>query len=181
MSGALPVVKLGPLSYQAVGYIQGGQLVCGAGGTISGGLYVAPTPTGSPSAAAQQVVALSATAITAAGYGTLTTAGSLFVIGVAGADANVLTMPALPSANAYGDQQLDISQLQDYVAVYTQGEFNVLYETTCPFGGALIPGIAGGVQYNAGAPDARAVIGRCTQPGGVGTASTQGLAFISTV
>jgi hypothetical protein len=97
-------------------------------------------------------------------------AGFVGVLGVAATDANVLTMPAVPG-NITGypsgyDQSIDISQLIDEVAVYMMGVFNVFYENSCPFGGKLVAGTTGGVQY-ASSPAANAVIGICVQPGGV--------------
>jgi hypothetical protein len=113
--------------------------------------------------------------------------GFLGVLGVAGTDAAVLTQPGLPvnagaTYPAGYDQVLDLSFLQDYVSVYPLGEFNVLYESSAKFGDALIAGVAGGVVPAGATPDARAVIGRCTNPGGVVVSGTTlGLAFINTL
>lgn len=167
MAGNLPVLKFGPLSFQASGLILGGQLVIPTGAT---GATAAPPAAGS----AQTVMAC-----TTGNIGALA-AGAVSVLGIAGNDANVLTMPGLPSVNTYQQQQLDISQEPDYVSVYVMGEFNVLYETTCPFGGNLVAGIAGGVQYLA-SPAANQVIGKCVQPGGVTPASTTALAWIQII
>ena len=169
MPGALPVLKLGPLSFQVSGLVTGGQLVVPTGSTSSG-----PPSAGS----AQTVMACTTANITSLAN------GFIGVLGVAGNDANVLTMPELPAnegseyPSGY-DQVVDLSFLPDYVSVYQTGEFNMYYEAACPFGAALIAGVAGGVTPAGATPDARAVIGRCTQPGGV-TAAGTALAFIST-
>lgn len=157
MSGNLPVNKFGPFSYQASGLILGGQLVVPTGSTNAG-----PPAAGS----AQTVMAC-----TTANIASLAN-GFIGVIGVAGNDANVLTMPALPSANAYQQQQLDISQEPDYVSVYPMGLFNIVFEASCPFGASLIAGVAGGVTPAGATPDARTVIGRCAQAGGVVVSGT---------
>lgn len=166
MSGNLPVLKFGPISYQASGLILGGQLVIPTGST---GATAAPPAAGS----AQTVMAC-----TTANIGALAN-GAISVLGVAGNDANVLTMPGLPSTNTYQQQQLDIAQEPDYVSVYTMGVFNIQYEASCSFGAALIAGIAGGVTPAGATPDARTVIGRCAQAGGVVVSGTTfGLAWI---
>lgn len=172
MPGALPVLKLGPISYQVSGLITGGQLVVATGATNAAPFPAAPS--------AQTVMACTSANVTGLA------AGFPGVLGVAGNDANVLTMPALPVNAGAGypagfDQVLDISQLQDYVSVYTLGEFTLNYEAACPFGQAIVAGTAGGVvPYNNGTHRPDAIIGRCTQAGGV-TAAGAALAYICTI
>jgi hypothetical protein len=171
MPGALPVMKLGPISYQVSGLVAGGQLVCPTGSTSAG-----PPAAGS----AATVMALTTANVTSLAN------GFLGVLGVAGSDANVLTQPGLPGnvgseyPSGY-DQVIDISLLPDFTAVYTIGLFNLLYEAACPFGALLIAGVAGGVTPAGSAPDARTIIGRCVQPGGVSAGSTTAEAWISVV
>lgn len=171
MPGALPQLKLGPVSYQVSGLVTGGQLVVATGSTH----------TGPPSAGSAQTVM----ACTTANISSLAS-GFTGVLGIAGTDANVLTQPEFPSNNTSEyptgyDQVLDISYLQDYVAVYMLGEFIVLFEASASFGQALVAGVAGGVTpFVSGTHTADAIIARCTQPGGVtSSGSTTGSAFIN--
>lgn len=159
MSGSLPINKFGPFSFQASGLILGGQLVIPTG---SSGATAAPPGAGS----AQTVMACTTANVSGLA------AGAISVLGVAGNDGNVLTMPGLPSTNTYQQQQLDIAQEPDYVSVYPIGLFNIQYEASCAFGAALIAGVAGGVTPAGAAPDARTVIGRCMQAGGVVVSGT---------
>lgn len=139
MSAVLPHYKEGPANYQAATLIYGGQLVMP--NTLTAGttdLTVKPA-----------------------------TASSVNVLGVAGTDANVLTaQTGVP--NSYGQPQIDISVLTDYVAVY-RGPVDIWVW----YSGAVVPGTkllagANGTVVTAGVgPAADQVIGICTHPGGV--------------
>jgi hypothetical protein len=139
MSAVLPHYKQGPASYQVSALIYGGQLV-------ENTTFTAGTTdlTVKPSAAA-----------------------SVRVLGVAGNDANVIAAQA-GAANTYGQPQIDISVLPDYVSVYYGGvDIWVWYMAACQQGVKLI-GAANGTVNTAGVgPAADQVIGICTHPGGI--------------
>jgi hypothetical protein len=159
MSAVLPHVKSGPANYQAAGLIFGGHLVTPHNVT-PGTTDFTVTPS----------------------VGGTTTAGDVFCLGVAGADANVIATQT-GAANAYGEPLIDISVLLDYVAVYYGG-----FDIFTWYGGPAAPGellVAGatvganangcvmGISQtpkNASATITSAynnVVGRCTVQGGV--------------
>ena len=99
MTAVLPHYKTGPANYQVAGLVYGGQFV--VPNTLTAGttdLTVAVAP-GSIAAAS---------------------GGVTNVLGVAGADANVISTQT-GAANSYGEPAIDISVLGDYVPVYAGG------------------------------------------------------------
>ena len=169
MSAVLPHYTRGPWNYQAAGLIYGGQFV--VPNTITAGttdLTVAVAP-GSEAAAAT---------------------GVTNVLGVAGADANVISTQT-GAANAYGQPLIDISVLTDYVPVYSGGwdifawyggpaavgELLVIGTGTSGRAGpGTVVGIATGTPFFPGSATAitaftpNTIVGRCTHPGGVSAA-----------
>ena len=116
----------------------------------------------------QLVAADSGTATTVAPAG----AGSKLVLGVAGNDAAPIPNQAGSTDTAAGGAPLvDISVLSDYTAVYSSGyDMHVTYAVNCAFGTLLMAAASGTVTpYVAGTADQ--IVGRCTQPGGVVTAT----------
>jgi hypothetical protein len=166
MSAVLPLYTRGPWNYQAVGLIYGGQFVVPdtrTAGTTDLTVAVAP---GGESAAAT---------------------GVTNVLGVAGADANVISTQT-GAANAYGQPLIDISVLTDYVPVYSGGwDIWVWYGGPAAPGELLVVGtgtsgntVAGCVTGIAGTPfftstaitsfTPNTIVARCTHPGGVSSA-----------
>jgi hypothetical protein len=165
MTAVLPHYKTGPANYQVAGLVYGGQFV--EPHTITAGttdLTVTPS------------IANAA-------------AGATNVLGVAGADANVITTQT-GAANSYGQPLIDISVLGDYVSVYYGG-----VDIWCWFGGPANPGelLLVGASHNVacngtvmgyasttpygGSSGTQAItaaysniIGKCTHPGGVSSA-----------
>lgn len=141
MTAVLPHYKQGPANYQVSTLIFGGQLVENTTQTAgTTDLTVKPA-----------------------------VASSVHALGVAGNDANVVT--AQPgSANSYGQPQIDISLLQDYVAVWYGGvDIWVWYSAQCTPGIKLLVTANGTVGPAGAGPAADQVVGICTQPGGVST------------
>jgi hypothetical protein len=99
-------------------------------------------------------------------------AGAANVLGVAGNDAAPITSQA-GTTTSYGDPLVDISALEDYVAVYHGCDIKVTYAAAATFG-ALLKSAANGqvVPWVSGTDAAGLIVGRCTQPGGVASAST---------
>lgn len=146
MSAVLPHAKFGPVNKQVSALVYGGQFV---------------EPTTNPGAGN------STTDLTVKVAG----AASVHVLGVAGADANTLTAQS-GAPNSYGQPQIDISVLTDYVAVY-YGPVDIWawYVGAAVEGQKLIIGATGGAVTGAGAgPASDQVVGVCTHPGGVSTA-----------
>jgi hypothetical protein len=144
MSAVLPHYKQGPANYQVSTLIFGGQLV---------------EPTTQPSAGA------TTTDLTVKPTAATTT----FCLGVAAKDANVIAAQT-GAPNTYGQPQIDISLLDDYTSVYYGG-----VDIWCWYSGAAAPGAmlvcgANGTLLTVGANVFGTVVGRCTHPGGVGTA-----------
>lgn len=96
---------------------------------------------------------------------------STTALGVAGNDANTVTAQT-GAVNTYGQPQIDISVLTDYVSVYYGGvDTWVWYVGQATVGQKLIIGATGGAVTGAGAgPAADQVVGECTHPGGVASA-----------
>lgn len=99
------------------------------------------------------------------------TANSVKVLGVAMSDAN--------TAASNPTDPLNVSWPQPEVAVaYGPGEFTLTFTAACNFGDLVVAGAAGAVTKLADVttPTAgdvtgtRAVVGRCTEPGGVAAA-----------
>ena len=166
MTAVLPHYKTGPANYQAAGLIFGGQFV--VPNTITAGttdLTVAVAPGGESAAAT----------------------GVTNVLGVAGADANVISTQT-GAANSYGEPAIDISVLGDYVPVWYGGvDIWVWYGGPAAAGELLVIGtgtsghtVAGCVTGIAGTPfftstaitsfTPNTIVGRCTHPGGVSSA-----------
>jgi hypothetical protein len=167
MTAVLPHYTRGPANYQAAGLIYGGQFVVPdtrTAGTTD--LTVAVAPGGETAAAT----------------------GVTNVLGIAGADANVISTQT-GAANSYGQPAIDISVLTDYVAVYSGG-----WDIWCWYGGPAGPGellvvgtgtsgntvagcavgIATGTPYFGSTAitsfTPNTIVARCTHPGGVSSA-----------
>ena len=99
------------------------------------------------------------------------TSATIYSVGVAGADANVISTQT-GAANAYGDPLIDMSVLTDYVPVYAGGwDIWVWYVGQAYTDQKLIIGATGGAVTGAGAgPAADQVVAVCTHPGGVSSA-----------
>lgn len=144
MSAVLPHFTSGPANKQVAALIYGGQFV--QPNTATAGttdLTVKP--------------ALSA---------------STTVIGLAATDGNVLTAQTA-APNSYGQPQIDISVLTDYVSVYYgPADIWCWYAGAVLEGGKLIIGTAnnGTVIAATAGPAADQVVGICTHPGGVASA-----------
>ena len=162
MTAVLPHYKTGPANYQAAALIYGGQFVT-PNNTTPGttDLTVKPSVGGS------------------------TSAGDIYVLGVAGTDANTISTQT-GAANSYGQPAIDISVLTDYVAVWSGGvDIWVWYGGQAAAGELLVVGAASGVACNgtvcgtAHSPYGKSdgsqaitsaynnVVARCTHPGGV--------------
>lgn len=143
MSAVLPHYKsgCGPMNKQAATLIYGGQLV--QPNTLTAGT----------------------TDLTV----TLALSASTHVLGVAGTDGNVVSSQTA-TPNAYGQPQIDLSVLLDYIPVY-YGDVDiwVWYAGAVVEGTKIIVGSANnGTVVTAGAgPAADQVVGMCTHPGGV--------------
>jgi hypothetical protein len=162
MTAVLPHYTRGPANYQASALIYGGQFV---------------TPTTATAGTTDLTVKPS--------VGGSTSAGDVFVVGVAGADANVISTQT-GAANGYGQPLIDISVLGDYVPVYSGGwDIWVWYGNAAKPGELLCVGAASGVACNGcvsgisqspyGKNDGSQaitaaynnIVARCTHPGGV--------------
>ena len=142
MSGSLPHYKLGPASYQVSALVTGGQLVVADGSN--------------------------ATTVSPAG------AGAANVLGVAGNDAAPIPNQAGVTDTAAGGAPLvDISVISDYTAVYSSGyDMHVTYAANATFGALLKSAASGQVTpWVSGTDAAGLIVGRCTQPGGVVSAT----------
>jgi hypothetical protein len=146
MSAVLPHYKSGPANYQVSTLIFGGMVV--APTTLTAGttdLTVKPAPV-----------------------------NSVACLGVAGADANVIASQT-GAPNTFGQPLIDLSVLADFVAVYYGGvDIPVWYSNAA----AILPGALlmvdsttpGTVTAFSGTTYSQ-IIGRCTIPGGLLTAS----------
>jgi hypothetical protein len=143
MTAVLPHYTRGPANYQVSTLVYGGQ-------------FVMPTTQSYGTTDLTVKVATSAT---------------VYSLGVAGTDANVITTQT-GAANSYGQPLIDISVLTDYAAVYAGGwDIWCWYVGQAYCGQKLIIGATGGAVTGAGAgPAADQVVGTCTQPGGVSSA-----------
>jgi hypothetical protein len=142
MSASIPHYKSGPASKQVATLIYGGQLV---------------QPNTQSYATTDLTIKLA-------------TANTVYCIGVAGADGNVLSAQT-GAPNSYGQPLIDISVLTDYIPVIYGG-----YDTWAWYSGQAYEGqrllcAANGTVTGAGAgPAADQVVGICTHPGGVASA-----------
>src|SRR5271154_7370871 len=143
MSAVIPYYKLGPSNKQVSTLIYGGQLVQATTATAGTTDYTVKPAL----------------------------ANSLTCLGVAGNDGNVLTAQT-GAANSYGQPQIDISVLTDYISVYYGNvDIWIWYGAgSLPIleGQKLIVGTTAGTATGAAAsPAADIVVGLCTNPGGV--------------
>ena len=139
MSAVLPRYRSGPSNLQVATLIYGGQLV---------------QPNNLTAGTTDLTVNVGLSA-------------STHILGVAGNDANVIAAQT-GAANTYGQPQIDISVLPDYVAVYYGGvDIPVWYSGAVTPGGKLIAGATGTVVAAGAGPAADQVVGICTNPGGV--------------
>lgn len=165
MTAVLPHYTRGPANYQTAALVYGGQFV---------------TPSTETAGTTDLTVTVS--------VGGSTSAGDVYSVGVAGADANVITTQT-GAANSYGQPLIDISVLHDYVAVYAGGwDIWVWYGAAAKPGELLVIGAASGVACNGcvagvgstpygGSSGATAItpaydniVARCTHPGGISAA-----------
>lgn len=94
-------------------------------------------------------------------------AASTHVLGVAGKDGNVLAAQT-GAPNTYGQPQIDMSLLDDFVSVYYGGvDIWVWYSAAVTPGGKLLATANGTVGPAGAGPAADQVVGTCTHPGGV--------------
>lgn len=158
MSAVLQVTKTGPRTYTPVEAILGGQLVEGRDG------------------AAITEIGASGGLVGVAG------AGSLRVVGVALIDATttaLATAAAVP-VTVNGRQQLAAYPQATAVSVaYSGDEVPVVYAAAASFGQKLIAAANGQVTPAGATPDARSIVGTCTNPGGVAAGATVGLMRIA--
>jgi hypothetical protein len=162
MSAVLPHYTRGPWNKQVAGLVYGGQFV------------EANTQTPGTTDLTVKV-----------SVGGTSSAGAIYVMGLAGTDANVITTQT-GAANAYGQPLIDISVLTDYCSVYAGG-----WDIWAWYGGAAVEGEelvvgaaiganctgcvmgAGQTPKNSSATITAAynnIVGRCTNPGGVSSA-----------
>ena len=138
MTAVLPHYKQGAASYQVSTLIFGGQLV---------------EPTTQTAGTTDLTVKPAE-------------AGSKFCLGVAGKDGNVLAAQT-GAANTYGQPQIDISLLDDFVSVYYGGIDIWAWYSAATAPGSLVVTTANGTVGPVGAGTFDQVVGRCTHPGGV--------------
>jgi hypothetical protein len=165
MTAVLPHYTRGPWNKQVAGLVYGGQFV---------------EPNTQTPGTTDLTVKVS--------VGGSSSAGALYVLGVAGTDANVITTQT-GAANSYGQPLIDISVLTDYAAVYAGGwDIWAWYGGQATEGEDLVVGSASGVACAGtvcgvahspfgGASGAQSitpaygnVVARCTHPGGVSSA-----------
>lgn len=102
-------------------------------------------------------------------------AGSLRVLGVALTDAVNPEAISQTPATVNGRPVLNAALLPDSVAVADSGiETEVTYAAAAQFGDRLIAAAGGNVTPAGATPDARTIVGKCSQPGGV-AAGARGL------
>lgn len=96
-------------------------------------------------------------------------AGSFVVLGVALNDAQAPEqLVTAPTVDAGGRNVLNAAQFPTIVAVaYGGDEVNVTYAANAAFGQKLIAAAAGTVTPAGATPDARTIVGTCTEPLGV--------------
>lgn len=126
-------------------------------------------------AGGQLVVPTSANALTVM---PCASSGALNVLGVALTTAQPFPDQSA-SATGYGFPTLDVSEPFDYVAVAHGIDIPVTYEAAVNFGAYLMAAATPGnvKAWDGSAP--AAIIGRCTQPGGVTVAATKARAWIN--
>jgi hypothetical protein len=97
------------------------------------------------------------------------TAASVACLGVSGDDGNVLATQT-GAANTYGQPQIDISVLPDYVPVYFGGVDIWVWYSAQVTPGQLIIATANGTVGPFSGTTYSQILGRCTNPGGVASA-----------
>lgn len=103
-------------------------------------------------------------------------AGSTKVLGVATRDARPTVSPY--STDTLGNPVVTVnSDVSEFVAVGHAAEYPVTYSAAAAFGDPLVATANGQVGPAGAAPDARTIIGRCTEPAGVALGA-KGLARI---
>jgi hypothetical protein len=162
MTAVLPHYTRGPWNKQVAGLVYGGQFV---------------EPNTQTPGTTDLTVKVS--------VGGTAAAGAIYVMGLAGTDANVITTQT-GAANSYGEPLIDISVLTDYVSVYaggwdiwawyggpsTEGEELVVGASTGITVAGTVCGTAHSPYNGAGAitPAYNNIVARCTNPGGVSAA-----------
>lgn len=152
MPGTPQVTKTGPRTYSPIESITGGQIVEARAGAAVGGK----------------------------GRCGVAAAGSVKTLGVALFDAQAPEALVTTPATVAGRPVLDASPLPTVLGVADGGiETKVKYAADASFGDRLVVGAGGGLTPAGANPDARTVVGKCTQPGGVAVATNAiGLAEI---
>jgi hypothetical protein len=164
MTAVLPHYKMGPANFQVASLVYGGQIV-------------SPHVPGTPGTTDFTVIP---------SVGGTSAAGDIQTLGVAGQDGNVISTQT-GAANSYGQPQIDISVLTDYISVWYGGvDIWVWYGGPALYGelltvgavvGANANGCVMGISQTPKNPTTTItgtttnVMGRCTQPGGVAAAS----------
>lgn len=138
MAGVVPKFDNGPITCRVLETVKGGQLVEGR-------------------TAAVQDKGIGNIGVAAA--------ASTKVMGVATKDARP---PASnETTDTFGNVTVDVTQITEYVAVGIHGVWPVLYSANAAFGDPLVATANGTVAPAGAAPDARTIVGRCWEPGGV--------------
>lgn len=96
-------------------------------------------------------------------------AASVHVVGVALTDAQAPeALVTAPTVDAFGRNVLSAAQFPTSVAVaYGGAEVAVTYSANAAFGDLLVATAGGKVAPAGSTPDARTIVGRCTEPLGV--------------
>lgn len=157
MAAVVQVTKTGPRTYTPAEVITGGQLVEGrATPAIVAGIGASGARVGVAAAASTKV------------------------LGVALTDAQPPEAVVTTATTVNGRPQLAAFVLPVVVPVaYSGDEVPVTYAATAAFGDPLIAAANGQVTPAGATPDARTIVGRCTNPGGVAAGGTVGLMRIA--
>ena len=129
----------------------GGPITCRVLETVKGG----------------QLVEARTAAVASPGIGNIgvAAAASVKVLGVATKDARV---PASnETTDTFGNVTVDVTQITEFTAVGVEGVYPVLYSANAAFGDPLVATANGTVAPAGVTPDARTIVGRCWEPGGV--------------
>lgn len=113
----------------------------------------------------------------AAGRIGVAAAGSEKVLGVALTDALAPEQgPGATSTDALGRPVVSAVPIPTTVAVaYSGTEVKVVYAAAAEFGERLVAAAGGKVEPAGDSPDARTIVGVCTEPAGVAAADARGL------
>lgn len=93
------------------------------------------------------------------------TAGSVKCLGVALYSA--APAGSIQGTTSYGEVVIDMSTLQEEVAVAWQGTYKLTATGAIAFGDPVICAANGTVSVAGATPDARTVIGKCVEPAGI--------------